>query len=265
MCCLCGGRGCLPSVAGVSLVWSPSLQPSPWSHGVIRRRVRAWLLARVALSGCTHRIGAAVGWRCRQQRHECAAAGASEVCRVGLGRGAALRICARAADAKVRLPLLRGEAGMDQSSSPASRAPIRPDVEEHLRQDPAGSEVCTNKTVAEIKLALQRKEASDYHPRFAKPEVDPCSMGGCVLSGSIPRNSGRSRRKNRPRCRALPPFLVGRTPCDTDGSNEAKPAENCFCYKGIWARDRCEGSIATANDPNNMLNLQIFDPIYRGL
>ena len=38
---------------------------------------------------------------------------------------------------------------------------------------------CTNKKVAEIKLAFQRQDAGDYAPNFPKPVVDNCGVFGC--------------------------------------------------------------------------------------
>jgi hypothetical protein len=38
---------------------------------------------------------------------------------------------------------------------------------------------CTDKRVAEIKLAFRRQDGGDYAPNFLKPEADNCGVLGC--------------------------------------------------------------------------------------
>lgn len=54
---------------------------------------------------------------------------------------------------------------------------------EQIGKDP---KFCSNKRVAEIKLALQRQDASDYNPNFPKPEIDPCGAAGCAPKPAEP-------------------------------------------------------------------------------
>jgi hypothetical protein len=46
----------------------------------------------------------------------------------------------------------------------------------------ADADFCTNRKVAEIKLALGRQDTSDYAPNFPKPEVNNCGALGCAPS-----------------------------------------------------------------------------------
>jgi hypothetical protein len=54
---------------------------------------------------------------------------------------------------------------------------------DHIGKD---AKFCSNKRVAEIKLALQRQDASDYNPNFSKPEIDSCGVAGCAPKRADP-------------------------------------------------------------------------------
>jgi hypothetical protein len=71
----------------------------------------------------------------------------------------------------------------------------------------------------------------DYNPRLAKPVDRSLCYARCVgpeavrfveILGGAGKRSGSGA--------VNPPFTPVGAPCDTDGSNKAKPAENCFCY-----------------------------------
>jgi hypothetical protein len=47
--------------------------------------------------------------------------------------------------------------------------------------------LCTNRKVGEIKLALGRQDTSDYSPNFSKPVADNCGILGCAPPPPPPR------------------------------------------------------------------------------